>query len=200
MQRIMSLLVALLLVTSAVTPVAAQDSDDDSESILNSVIEAESGDRLDAILGAASGFYARAQNMFQARADDQTPAEHAADTKQVFNDNNETLLTYVNDRSTASTDADVVALRFTEEDETSETIYLVADVNNSTYQSAQMVNSTDRTVDEECTLEDSATRNADEELDTFVTEFATGNENTTSRYRSRMVTEYSGKVSCTFIG
>lgn len=200
MKRISSLLAVLLLVASiAMVPVSAQDSTSEAESVLNSVITDENASTLDTVLGTATGIYQRAQNIFAARSDEQSPAEHAADLQRTFNQNNKTIQAFVNKRSNASTSADVLKITLTEEDEDSATLYLVADVNGSNYENATVVDSTGRTVDESCTLEDSATRNADSELETFVTTFADPAENVSTKYKSSIAAEYSGQISCSFL-
>lgn len=198
MRRITTILLAALIVASALPAPAMAGHDDESETILNSVVTNDGG-RLDAVTGMVAGYYQRAQAFFAARGDDETPAQHADNLQAAFNQNSGTIQSYVNKRANASTGANVLKLTFTENDEGSSTVYIVADVNGSDYENATAVDSTSRTVDEECTLEGAAARNADDELDRFVTEFAEPDKDTTARYKSELVTEYAGKISCSFL-
>lgn len=199
MKRITTILLAALVVASAVPAPAVASHEDETESLLNDVVSSD-GDRLDAMMGMAAGMYQRTQHFFAARGDDESPSQHADNLKSTFNSNSASIQTYVNDRTDASTGSDVLKLTLTEGDEGSATVYLVADVNGSNYENSSIVDSTARTVDEECTLEGAAARNADDELETFVSTFVETGDDASKRYKSELAAEYAGQISCSFLG
>lgn len=125
-----------------------------------------------------------------------TASEACGDLQTTFNENSGTIQSYVNDRTNASTGADVLELTCAPRDEETETIYLTADVTNGTYTNASMVDSTDRTVDATCRLEEDAAVNAADELGTFVEQFAEPGKDLSADFRKRLVSQYAGDVHC----
>jgi SAM-dependent methyltransferase len=106
---------------------------------------------------------------------------------------------WVNARTTATTDADVLALDLDADgDGDAVTVYLVADVNGSDYANASLVEATDRTPDHECTLEEEAAANADEELATFRERFVDESRDVSVAYQDRLAAQYAGQVACSF--
>ena len=104
---------------------------------------------------------------------------------------------WLNNRTTADTSRDV--LEVTVENETaSETFYVAADVENGTYRNLTATGSTNRTVDETCTLSGRAAEEAPGELETFRSEYVTANESVPPGYLGRMAAEYSEGIDCTF--
>jgi hypothetical protein len=123
--------------------------------------------------------------------------EACGDLQSTFNANNRTIQSYVNERTNASTDADVLELTCAPREDETATVYLTADVTaNDTYANASMVDSTDRTVDASCRLEEDAAVNAADELETFVEEFADPGEDLSADFRKRLVSQYAGDVHC----
>jgi len=103
----------------------------------------------------------------------------------------------VNNRTSASESYDTLEFTFELDGETA-TVYLTTDVTADGYQNASIVDTTDRTVDESCTLQGHAARKADAELATFVEDYAAQGENVTNSYLAGLAGEYSDDVDCTF--
>jgi len=130
---------------------------------------------------------------------DQADAETAADDlQQVANDNAAELQVYANDRVTADADFDVLKVDFSVDGETA-TLYIVADVVDGNYTNASVVKSTERTVDESCTLQGAAARSADDELKQFVNNYVDDDKNVSAALVSRVSSEYGGLIDCSFI-
>lgn len=191
MRRSVSIAVAaLLLIAAATAPVTA-----DRDGFVTDVFDDEDDDFIATYTGVAAGFYDRAKAAF--RESSETAAEAANQTQTVFNGNATAIQSYVNNRTTAKTSRDVFAFTF-EIDGESSTVYLTGDVVDGAYQNASIVDSTSRTVDESCTLEGYAARNADEELAYFISNFVTENRSLTDSYQGRLGGRYGGSVDCTF--
>ncbi|QZP37073.1 hypothetical protein [Halobaculum magnesiiphilum] len=194
--RAAALVIAILLATAAIAPTATvAQSDDEDDGLVGDLLDGEDDgtDWSERVRGAVTGFV----NRVTADTSGTDAATAAADFQAEFNANNATLQSYANNRSTAGTDFDVLAVTFDVDDE-SETVYLVADVADGDYQNATIVDATDRTVDEECALEDHAATNADDEVANFTEEFASTNDSSTDRYLGRLAAEYGGAVECSF--
>lgn len=190
-RRITTVLVALLLVVSTTAAPAAADSD----SIVSDLFDDDDDSTLDAVLGFASGL---ADRVTHSVTGDDEPADDAAESaRKAFNADADDIQAWVNNRSTADSDADVVAVTFGVDGE-SETDYVVADVDNGSYANLSMVDETDRDVDEECTLSGYAATNADAEVEHFVDNFAEPDNNMTNRYLSELAGRYASNVDCTF--
>lgn len=189
MSRHLALVILLVAVLVAV-PAAAQTDDGP----IIDLIDGEDDGILAGIEGFLDGIIAR----FTDPAADRSASEAADDLRSEFNAHNDSLETWVNDRTTADTDANVLELTLDPEGDGDETVYLVADVNGSDYENATLTTSTDRSVDESCTLEDAAAANAADELDAFHNRFVTEDRDVTPRYRSRLKGQYAGDVSCSF--
>lgn len=178
----------LLLVSMTAAPAVASH---DASSAADGVLGDDSS-----IVGWATGLANRLGGLFGGVDTDATTA--CSDLQTTFNEHNTTIQDYVNNRTDASSDANVLAVTCAIDDE-STTRYLVADVDGDNYTNATMVDSTDRTVDETCTLEGSAAANASDELQTFVDKFASTGDDVTGQFRSRLRAQYAGKVDCTFL-
>lgn len=193
--RAAALVFAILLATTAIAPTATVAQSDEDDGLVGDLLDGEDDgtDWSERVRGAVTGFV----NRVTADTDGTDAATAAADFQAAFNANNATLQSYANNRSTAGTDFDVLAVTFDVDDET-ETVYLVADVTDGDYQNATAVDATDRTVDEECILEDHAATQADNEVANFTEEFANTNDDPNDRYLGRLAAEYGGAVSCSF--
>lgn len=193
------LAVALVVVLAATASVPGAATAQEEDSFLDGVFDGE--DDLDwsaTAVAVVSGALDRAENAISGVRSDATATSAADDAQQAFNNNASSSQSYVNKRSNASTDADVLALTFVVDDEET-TRYLVADVNTTDdYENASMVTSTNRTIDEECTLEGAAARNAAEEFAAFHQQFVTESRDPTSGYLKSLGIEYGGKVDCSF--
>jgi hypothetical protein len=128
-----------------------------------------------------------------------TAPEACADLRETVSTNSAAIQPWVNNRTTANTSLDVLAIECVVED-TSETDYIIADVDNGSYVNGTMVDATGREVDETCVLEDDAAVRASAEAETFVEEFAEPDEPVSEEFMSRLTAQYGGKVSCSFMG
>lgn len=206
--RLIAIALAALLVLSAVgaAPLAIADhNESDASGVFDGVVtvENDSSDSegtmakarraVSRVAGAASGALSRLTD----RGTDQTASEAAQSAEDTFNANNQTIQSYVNARSDASEDANVLELTFDIEGETA-TRYVVSDVNGTDYDNATMVSETTRTVDETCALEAQAADNAGAELQTFVDEFASDGTDLSPSYQGRLASQYGGEVACSF--
>lgn len=191
-RTVKAIALALLFITAAVMPTAAQ-----SDSGLSDLVGDAAEDRLGQLRGAVSGLLDRAMVTFGGDDSDETAAEAANQTQEVFNGNATAIQSYVNNRASADTSRDVFAFTF-EIDGESSTVYLTADVVDGAYENTSVVDSTDRSVDDSCTFEGYAARSADEELSYFVTAFVNEDKNVTGKYIGRLGGRYSSDVSCSF--
>lgn len=172
-----------------------EDSDDDG-GILSGI-----GSVLDAYAGAIAGYRSRVTRSITSKTglSDDISAETAADDLQeVANDNIAGLQSYANDRVNAGTDYDVLELELTIDGETA-TRYATADVVNGSYENTSVVDSTDRSVDQSCTFEGAAARNAADELQSFIDNYVEPDKDVSEGLVSRITTEYGGKIDCSFI-
>jgi hypothetical protein len=150
--------------------------------------------------GLLAGLRGRVEGWVNARVawvfgEETTASDACGDLRETFVANEATIETYANNRTTAG-ETDVVAIRCAPTDEDIETVYLTTDIRNGSYTNTTMVETTDRTVDEECTLEEDAAVNAAAELQTFVDEFAAPDEPVAPDFRRRITAQYAGDVDC----
>lgn len=198
MKRIVSLLVVVLMLTSTLSGVVVAQSDDEMSFFDQLATEGDQGaDGIvrDAVRGALGSTTTTDKLIADLFTDAQDPEQHATEFQDSFNENNQSIETYVNDRVNASTSLDVIEITFENKDGENATRYLVADVQDDAYANARVVNTTNRTVDESITAEWYLARNAGSELDTFVSEYAEPNENITLTYELNMYRKYSSSVT-----
>jgi len=182
--------VAVMLLLAAVSGgVVAQEED----SVVGDLLDGEDDGLIESVQAYAGGFIDRVL----ADETDETAAEAAQRTQETFNGNASTIQAWVNNRTTASDAYDVLAFTFEVDGETA-TVYLTSNATADGYQNASMVDTTERTVDDSCTLQDHAGRGADSELATFVEDYAVPGENVTNSYLAGLAGEYRGDVDCTF--
>lgn len=186
-----ALLCLVVLTSTSVGAGAGIATAEDDDGVLEPIRTVTSW--FEALRGAAWG---EIQQRFTDPAD-RDAAEAAADLKAEYNASSDDIEGWVNDRVDADADADVLAVTV-EIDDDEETVFLVADVDGSDYANSSMVDSTDRSVDERCTLEDDAARNAADELEAFVEEFVDEDRDASSFYLGRTARRYDGDVDCTF--
>lgn len=200
MKRVLIALLVVLAAVGAGAPTVAAQSDDGG--ILDDFLDEEDEDSAWASAKAmATGtlnknlwWVSNFDPLSDADEDQQTAEQDRAALQQTFNANSETLANYTS--SYFGGDAaewDVIAIHHVR-GEGNATHYLVADATNSTFSNASMVNTTDRTVDHEVTLEGYASDNAAAELETFIEEYAANDTRVTTAYTARLATEYSGYV------
>lgn len=190
-----SVLATLLLVSTVIATGAGADVAVVSAQSDGGVLEPirTVGDRIDGFLGWARG---QVEKRVSDPAD-RDATEAATDFKQEYNTHSGELETWANDRVDADTAADVLELTFEIDGEES-TVFLVADVNGTDYENTSVVDSTNRSVDETCTLEDDAARNAADELDHVENEYVDEDRDIPSGYLGRLAGRYDGDVDCTF--
>lgn len=173
----------LAAVAGAAQPVAANpftDSvDDEDDSLLPSV---------DAIVAGAQGLADRVSDVVD-RSEPMAADEAGQQAADELNANNATFEDYLNNRTTATTGYDVIEVTF-EIGDTTDTRYIVSDVENETYTNVQMVNSTDRTVDETITLREEAAENADKEIDFFANNYASEQRGVDDTYIAHLSSRY----------
>ncbi|MFW5956756.1 MAG: hypothetical protein ACOCQY_05070 [Halorhabdus sp.] len=200
MQRTTAVLVSALFVLATVTasPAAAQDSslwDDFSADEGTDLSLSERIDITNAEIAASLdkiGFQIEAGR--EDTTDEERATQNANDFAAEFDDQNSTLEEYANDNFDGNaSEYDVIALEFQVGEET-ETRYIVADANNSTFSNSTVVNSTDRTADWTLTLEEYAAANADEELEYFADEYAAENRSIDKPLLTRMGKRYGTHV------
>jgi len=129
-------------------------------------------------------------------------SEYAENTRSTFNSNASAITNWTNSRANASTSYDVVRVRFTDESGNKVWMFIVSDVNTTTgeYTNAKMLNLTDfqkrnREYDQTYTLEPYASRNANMELERFVSEYAKPDKNVSKSYLAHIAGKYGGQVS-----
>lgn len=198
MKRLLVALAVVMAMVGGAPAVAAQSDDagilsdflDDEEEGAWASAKAAAAGTLDKSIWWASNF----DPLSDAEEDQQKAEQDRADLQQTFNANSETLTNYTSTYfGGTATEWDVIAIHHVR-GEGNATHYIVADGENSTFSNASMVNTTDRTVDHEVTLEGAASDNAGAELETFVEEFAEPDKPVTASYTSRLATQYSGYV------
>lgn len=186
--------VAMLLASSVVgagagARVASAQSDDGG--VLEPIRTIS--DRIDGFLGWAMG---QVEKRVRDPAD-RDADEAAEDFKQEYNGHSDELEAWANDRVDADTAANVLELSFEVGGDES-TVYLVADVTGDEYENTSVVDSTNRSVDETCALEDDAARNAADELDHVEDEFVDEDRDVDSSYLGRLAGRYDDDVDCSF--
>lgn len=183
------------LVAGAAVPATATHDDDESTT-LGEALEPASN-TLGYVEGFIGGTLSRASYVVSGPEENATTNRDAA--VDAFNQHNESFVDYANNRSIHQ--GEVVQVDCTVEGETA-TAFIVADYNNSTsqYDSATAVTSTDRAVDHEVVLEESACDNAAAEIETFHDDFASENRDITRKYAAEMASKYRGDVKEPFTG
>jgi hypothetical protein len=199
-----ALLLSLVLVSALVLGLLGLVvfSDDaaaqEEPSMLDQVTDATDDAFWEGIQGRIAGWLNARWNY--ATGEQVSATEACGDLQATFNDHNETIQSYVNARTNASADTDVLAITCVpneDDDDASEAVFLTADVTaNGTYANASIVDSTDRTADANCVLEEDAAVNAADELATFVEEFAEPGDDLSADFRTRLVSQYAGDVHC----
>jgi len=192
--RLLTVLLAALLVSAAVAPVATAQSD---EGVLEDLVDDEDdGTDWSAVAAAAleRASWRVSQVSIGGPSDESLAKQDRGELQHNFNAHNETIEAYVNDRFGGNhSDWNVIAIHHVRGD-AEVTQYLVADVNNSSFVNSRMVNSTGRTVDKEVTLSAMASDNARDELQTFYNDYAEPNETVDDSYVDQLAAKYAGNV------
>jgi hypothetical protein len=207
MHRITRVILALLVATSALAGVVvAQDDTEDMTYLEQLQTPGDQGSdgflpSLAEIAPQASQYLTAGNRFWEARvgdADTETATMYATTFQQTFNDHNDTLVAYANQRMTASTSYDVIRLEFHDLDGSEATRYLVADVTNSTYESARVVNSTTRDVDGTVSADWYVSRHATPELAAFITDYAAPDANVSLTWWTTTAAQYGSGWNTTF--
>lgn len=123
-----------------------------------------------------------------------TASEELEAVQSYYNPRSDNFESWINERSTASTEYDVVALEFQLGGETS-TAYLVADVENESYHNSSIVDETNRTVDHNVTLCGYAADEAPGELEAFYGEYVETGDDVDRSYVGRLAGSYRKNVA-----
>lgn len=195
-----AVLLVVGLVGAAVAPAAATHNDTDDGGLTDALSPAEEGNAFDTVKGAVKGYAARVSYKISSFRNDTPAAENSKQAAlEEFNQNSANYVSYLNDRDVHN--GEVVEIEFKQSGETA-TMYIVGDFNETTdqYDSAEAVNTTDRTVDHEITLRGMAADNAADELERFNDEFAEPGDDLTNSYVSEMAAKYGSSVDEPFTG
>lgn len=195
-------------VTLLATPAAAQT---DGDSLLGDVVGEDAPSFMDDPKGWAqtvwsgldgagerASYWARSKTpsfvseAFPSLGHDRTAAEEADAVQTYWNKQNETLLGWANTRKNWS-ENNTVELVWSLDGETT-TKYLEVNATNGNLTRAEIVGSTDRTVDHDLELCGYAAASSRQELEYFVEEIVEPDENVTAADRARLATKYGGHV------
>jgi len=199
---IVTLSVAVAGVGVAMTPAAAQTD----ESVLEEMVGAASGIGAEALEHARFAYsYAKTAALERARAalgNDTDPEWSAVQKRDALHnriDGNSTAYqSWINERVDASTDRSTIRIRLDNGTSQSD-LFLVADMNNGSYENLRAVEQTDRTIGESCTLAGEAGANAPDELDLLYTESIEPGKNVSTAFTGRLAADYKNDVDCSFI-
>lgn len=205
--RHIAVVLAVLLAVSATAPagVTAQDNTND-EGFFDGLVTSDDDDGDRSLVDRARDLVASVINpgrtIDKYLGDQGEASEHADAFQAEFNDNNETLFAYANERLNASTSYDVLRLEFHDRSGGGETRYLVATVNTTTatYESAEIVANTSRPVDHTVSADWYVSRHAAGELEQFVAEYADPGEDLGAAYRANMLRKYGRGINGTLWG
>lgn len=193
---------ALVLALVAATPAAAQSEDDGlGDALLGAAVDVVE-DPTEAAASFAAWGEGIVANVGGSIGDpDRTAGECADDLQAEINDHNATYEQYVNDRLSASTDRDVLRIdcQVEQDDETTtETVYVVANVTDDGYTNARAVETTERVVDHRIVLTGIAAEDAPDDLATFREKYAAEDETPPASFKGRLKGKYLGHVEGTF--
>ena len=195
------LVVGLVLVASLPAGIATAQSDDDGGSVLSDVFGVEVsgfGDTVDGFLGFASGLVDRGSAVVG--GSDRSVTDCRDDLMTEVNQHNETYLTELNAKTSPSSERDVLRVRCIEDprrpwkDSEATSFYVVGNVSNGTYESAQAVETTDRSVDETVVVTGVAREQLADDLATYRETYIEGDGTVGKGYQQRMTAKYAGNV------
>jgi hypothetical protein len=199
-------LAVLALLAGAAAPAAANhDTTTQDEGLADSLFGTsdsnETGviDTVSAAIGVASGTLDRARYQYSPFGPEPDSAEqNAEDTMQAFNEHSGDFVDYANDRNVSG--SEVVEITFEQADDP-ETIYLVAAYNQTSneYDSAAMVNTTDRSVDETVSVSGMAADNAADEIEAFHETFVDPNDDVTTSWLAKQWAAYNEDLDSSLI-
>lgn len=198
------LFLALLVVTAAIgagsVGVAAQE-DDDGAFFDGLIADDDDGGLLEGagvwLAGATSGI---SRTVAAYTGDENTASSYASDFEAQFNEHNESLENFANERLTADTNHDVFVLYFHDQNDGNVSRYVVSDVEDGSWTSARVLNqsefeATNRTADQWVSLDWYQSRNAADELAEFVQEHAEPNEDLSTSDKAAYLAKYGAPES-----
>lgn len=197
---VLTLVVAL--VAGAAVPATAQSSDSNVVSdFLDTDVSVKSvAQTLSDWSNFVSGYTSRLGS-----EPDRTAAECASDIQAEINNNSAAWQQRLNQNLSASTSRNVLEVRCQiatreglEKVTKTESVYLVADVQNGSYTGLQAVDNTSRTVDHVLLLQGSAAKTAPDDLAEFRKKFIAENRSVPRSYAQKMKGQYAGSVYGTF--
>lgn len=205
-----ALTMSVLLLTGAVgftvatAPVSAQSDSTEDGTVVDGLYfdEGESGQTestFRAIYAATMGFVDK-YSPFTERPAEGESEQYAENFQSEFNKNSGVLMNWTNKRVSGSESADVVRLKFSDEDGGTSYLFVVSSVSSSgNYTDARVLNSsefrdTKREHDVTYRLSPYASRNAEMELETFVEDYAEPDNELDSEYVSHLAGEYKGEI------
>lgn len=189
----LSALLVFALTAGAAAPAAADH--DNSSSLADGLQPSDDG-----LLGAALGLLGGVDRAkYAIFGPDDSAAENRDAAINEFNQHNESFVAYANNRSIH--EGDVLQIDCVIDGETA-TGYIVATYNDSSeaYESAEAVETTDRTADHTIELRKNACDNAADELERFHADFASEDKDVTRKYMAEMASKYKGNVDEPFTG
>lgn len=124
----------------------------------------------------------------------QPAAAEAVDATRVYNANNQTLLSYVNNRSSLSDQTYVEHVTWHIQGERASR-YAVTNISNGSIQSTTMVSDTSKTVDGESHLCGFAAEQSAEELEWFIDNYASQDKDVPQKELARLKGKYGEDVS-----
>jgi len=207
--RRVALAVAVVLATVAGGGVAAAETD--RATFVDAALDGKDNDWsavASRAIAARTGGLAKWVASLSAETDDDANATtYADDLRSELNQESDDLQAYANAQFDASTDHDVFRICTHDQDEGAAMLYLVANASDGTWNNTRAVTSSEfsqlnRSVDANVSLDWYASRNADEEVDTFVDKFADGDEpkNITRTYRAKKAGQYGESVTTGLLG
>lgn len=197
-------------VTFAPAPAAAQSSDDGFLDGVYEVVEDEDGDGIKAddavarwVEASTAGLERVSWSISKATGiggsdTEPTAARHSAEVQSSFNSYNVSIQQWVNNRTTATEEHDVMELRLSI-DGTTATRYVVANVSGGNYTQLRMVNKTNRTVDDTTVVCGFAAERAPEEQTRFIEDYVQTGEDPSQSYLAKMSGKYGPDVESTLL-
>lgn len=179
------------LVAGAAAPAAAQQDDDDG--LLPDASKAvDFASQVLSNPGAAiDGLTARLGD-----DPDRTASDAEQEVRTYFNNRSAEFESYaVGHPLPGAESRDVVRIVYDIDGEAASHI-AVANVSDGEYRDIQIVTSTSRTVDYECTLEGPAAKNAPDELEMIYEDYVQANNTNTKGLETRQATQYGEHVAC----
>lgn len=193
---------ALLLTAGLAGPMAATaTAQEDGGGIVDGLIPDDSGNGFNAsVIQTAVFSWVEANTPVGEEVKKANATHYARETKRTFNQNSSRIRNWTNERFAADTDNDVFRIRFSDKSGNSKWMFIVSNVNTTegNYTSARMMNltefrNTNREYDKTYKLDPYASRNANDELERFISNRVAKDRGLTRQYRASL-SGYKGHV------